>query len=487
MMHTRRLPILALALGCIVLIAWVDRQVHSGVPLGLLYLLPVALASTVLRRWEVPLLAALCTATAEFSDAFLWTPGQGVPRDLLYFAAYAAVGLYISEALAKRRAERGHLGVVQAEVEARRAAEEQLRLLVASSSIAIVTSDETGNILESNDAAERIFSPESTGDAGRLLARPLVSFLPSLARVPMDRQGRRHLRTMMQCQGLRVGGERFLADVWFSTYETTRGARITAMVVDTSEDVRDREEANLEQVLEGSRLLVGAVSHEIRNVCAAIGLVQANLLTRLPGLGSEPDFHALLQLTGALERMASVELSQVKRQATEMALEPFFRDLEIIVAHSMRDAGIALRWEIEAELPAVLSDPQSLLQVFLNLLRNAQTALGGSGGEAQPEIWIRALQRGAAVEIRVADNGPGVAEPEQLFHPFAVRARRTGFGLYLSRAMMNSVRGDLRYEPSALGAVFVVELATSDGRDEANGAWHTTMTATGHAMLTRRW
>lgn len=481
-MHRRRFAILVLALGSIVLIAWVDRQVHAGVPLGLLYLLPVALASTVLRRWEVPLLAVLCTATAEFSDAFQWTPGQGVPRDLLYFAAYAAAGLYVSEALGKRRAERSHLQVVEAEAEARRAAEEQLRLLVASSSIAIVTSDETGDILEANDAAERIFSPEDRAGGEGLAGRPLVSFLPSLARVSMER-GRRHLRTMMQCQGLRAGGERFLADVWFSTYETTRGARITAMVVDTSEDVRDREEANLEQVLEGSRLLVGAVSHEIRNVCAAIGLVQANLLARLPGLEREPDFQALLQLTGALERMASVELSQVKRQATEMALDLFFRDLEIIVAGSMRDAGILLRWEIEAELPPVLSDPQSLLQVFLNLLRNAQTALQG---RAQPAILIQAMQRGAAVEIRVVDNGPGVAEPEQLFHPFAVRSRRTGFGLYLSRAMMNSVRGDLRHEPSALGAVFVVELATAGTPDEANGPWHTTVTTAGHAMLTRR-
>ena len=485
-MHRRRLLVIAVSLACIVLIAWVDRLVHAGVPLGLLYLLPVALASTVLRRWEVPLLAALCTATAEFSDAFQWTPGQGVPRDLLYFAAYAAVGLYISEALAQRRVERSHLELVEAEAEARRAAEEQLRLLVASSSIAIVTSDESGSILEANEAAERMFSSESvTGElATALRSRPLVSFLPSLARVPMDRQGRRHLRAMMQCQGLRAGGERFLADVWFSTYETPRGRRITAMVVDTSEYVRDREEANLEQVLQGSRLLVGAVSHEIRNVCAAIGLVQANLLARLPGLESEPDYHALRQLTGALERMASVELSQVKRQATEMALEPCFRDLEIMVVGSLRAAGIALRWEIAAQLPVVLSDPQSLLQVFLNLFRNAQTALDG---EERPEIVIRAVQRETAVEIRVIDNGPGVAEPEQLFHPFALRSQRTGFGLYLSRAMMNSLRGDLRFEPSRTGAVFVVELATAETGTGAGGAWRSTMTEAGQAVLTRRW
>ena len=49
------------------------------------------------------------------------------------------------------------------------------------------------------------------------------------------------------------------------------------MVVDTSEDLRNREELSLNQLLAGSRILVGAVSHEIRNVCGAIAMAHANL------------------------------------------------------------------------------------------------------------------------------------------------------------------------------------------------------------------
>ena len=508
---TRRLVVVLVAVLAIVLIAWTDRQVHAEVPLGLLYLLPVALASTVLRRWQVGVLAVLCMATAEYSDAFPWTWHLGIPRDLLYLAAYSAVALYVSEALASRRVQREHLLAVEAEAEARRSAEEQLRLLIASSPVAIVTSDESGRILEANAAAERIFWTEGDeGDGGeqveavkgpgqvasgavatqpetlltvrQLPGRALVSFLPSLSRVSLDRAGQPPLRTMMQCQGSRADGERFLADVWFSTYETAWGARITAMVVDTSEDVRDREEANLEHVLKGSRLLVGAVSHEIRNVCAAIGLVQANLQARMPALSGEADFQALLQLTGALERMASVELSQVKRQQAELALEDFFRDLRIIMAGSMRSAGIALRWELEAGLPRVRTEAQSLTQVFLNLLRNAEAALLAV---ERPVITIRSSRKGAAVEIRVMDNGPGVSHPESLFRPFASGSRRSGFGLYLSRAMMNAVRGDLRHEESAEGAVFVIELMIGEtagagtGRDKA--------ARSGQDALTRSW
>jgi hypothetical protein len=49
------------------------------------------------------------------------------------------------------------------------------------------------------------------------------------------------------------------------------------MAVDSSEDLRDKEESSLHHLLVASRLAVGAVSHEIRNVCGAIAVVCANL------------------------------------------------------------------------------------------------------------------------------------------------------------------------------------------------------------------
>jgi signal transduction histidine kinase len=46
-----------------------------------------------------------------------------------------------------------------------------------------------------------------------------------------------------------------------------------------------------------------------------------------------------------------------------------------------------------------------------------------------------------------------------LFQPFQKGADSTGLGLYLSRAFVRSFRGDLRYEPTAKGCCFVIELA----------------------------
>ena len=468
--RSRRLR-LVVGLCTVALIAVADRALTNDVPLALLYLLPMVVMSTVLRRWQILLLGIFCTCIAELADAFPWTVTGGIPRDTLYFFAYTAAGFYVVEVVSRRRAETMHVAALEAEMAGRREVEEQLQLVVANSSIAILTADEAGRIRSANKAAESLFTGE-TGSVVPLENASLSQFLPSLAAVRMREQGWQRLRTMMQCQGLRAGREPFLADVWFSTYMTSGGGRLTAMIIDATVETRDREEANLEQVLVGSRLAIGAVSHEIRNICAAISVVQQNLaggFGAVAGLAAPhaEDLDALRQLVAALERIASVELSLVKRQAGRISLERFLRELAMIIQPSLREAGITLEWQADADLPDVLADHQSLLQVFLNLVRNAETALAHT---ADARLCLRTIRTGARVQIRLSDNGPGVRHPEKLFRPFRVGAAgsggsgegASGLGLYLSRAMMLSFHGDLRFQPGLQGATFLVEMVAAE-------------------------
>jgi two-component system sensor kinase FixL len=439
----------------IAVIGYVDRRLSEAIPLALLYLAPVVLMSTALRRWQIPLLGALCTVVVEFADGYPWTMGEGIARDALYFFAYTAAGLYVSELVSRHDTEKTHMEVLEAEIEARRGAEEQLRLVVTNSSIAIITSDETGTILQANDAAERMFSGEAPVVGMRLEGASLDVFMPSLARVQIQRQGWEHLKTMLQCQGLRATKDPFLADVWVSSYATSRGGRLTAMIIDASTEVRDREEANLEQVLVGSRLAVGALFHEIRNICAAIAVVQQNLRAAFASDEPSEDFEALRQLVTALERMASLELSLVRRRPTKLKLDVFLRELRIILTPSLRETGIGLEWHIDANLPEVWADQQSLLQVFLNLVRNAEKALAPVD-HAKLDIYAACVD--GRVQVKLSDNGPGVQDPARLFRPFGGGASSSGLGLYLSRAMMLSFQGNLEYRPGAMGATFIVEM-----------------------------
>jgi two-component system sensor kinase FixL len=447
---TRRTSLLIAAL-MIGLVAAIDAHTSAEIPLGFLYLAPMLVVGASLSRWEIGAVAAVCAWLAEAYDAFPWGPNTGLPRDLLYFAAFFCMGLFMHEVTRSRRLSARHMRQIEGEMTARRDAEEQLKVLVDSSPAAIITTSSDGYVLLANDAANRLFGLEP----GTLPGRSIRSYLPSLVNVPAWDSNRQVFRTAMQCRGRRADGEVFQADVWFSTYVTSAGPRLAAMVLDTSEDLRTHEESSFHQMLASSRIMMAAVSHEVRNVCGAIALVHENL-SRSGKLTENKDFETLGTLVLALERIAAMDLRQTSSQASGVDVAPLIDELRIVIDSSLRDAGIASRWEIEDDLPAVWADRQSLMQVFLNLTKNSERAMAV---REQKELIVSAKRGGLGVAIRFRDTGGGVTHPERLFHPFQLDAQSTGLGLYLSRAFMRSFKGDLHYEPETGGSTFVVELS----------------------------
>ncbi len=447
-----RRAVLMRAAAMVALIAFADWRIQGPFPLGFLYLFPMLLAGSALSRWQIGIVAALCTFLTEaFDETFQWFPQSGVPRDILIFSAFLGTGLFACEVVRSRRREQLHLAQIEDESEARRVAEEQLKVLVESSPAAIFTTDSDGCVLLANNAAHRMLG--LAVDA--LPGRSIRNYIPSLVNVAALGQNRPAFRTVMQCRGRREDGEVFLADIWFSTYNTSAGPRLAAMVFDTSEELRTREELNLHQLLSSSRILVGAVSHEIRNVCGAIAVVHQNL-SRARGMAGNKDFEALGTLIVALEKIAAMELRQTANHAARVDLAALVEELRIVVEPSLRESGIDVLWEIDGGLPAVWADRQSLMQVFLNLIRNSERAMQDRG---RREMSVGARREGQRVMVRLRDSGGGVSHPERLFRPFQQGAEATGLGLFLSRAFMRSFRGDLRYEPGPDGSTFVVELS----------------------------
>jgi PAS domain S-box-containing protein len=451
-----RRQILMAALAVTALIAISDSIVDRNIPLGFLYLFPMILVGTVLEQQQIALVAAACTVLTELFDSFEWRSPAALPRNILEFSAFLGTGLLVFESVRSRRLSSRHIEELEREAAARSEAEEQLAVLVESSPAAVLTARPDGRILLANRAAHRLFAVAS----GELPGSSLYDLLPSLANAPSVDEDRPAIRTSMQCRGRRASGEFFLADVWFSTYRTTTGARIAAMVVDASEDLRNREEHSLNQLLAGSRMLVAAVSHEIRNVCGAIAIAHSNLArTRFAEdqqLVGNRDFEALGNFIGALEKIASTELRHTSGEASPVDLNSLLEELRIVAEPSLADSDIALRWDVTERLPTVWADRQSLMQVFLNLVRNAEAAMRASETR---QLTVSASVAARRVTIRIADTGTGVSNPERLFRPFQGQDRSGGLGLFLSRAFMRSFRGDLRHEPTPVGATFVVDLS----------------------------
>jgi two-component system, LuxR family, sensor kinase FixL len=434
------------------MIALIDWRVADEVPLGFLYLLPMLMFGRVLRPWQTGLAALLCTYLSEEFDQFRWNVRTGLPRDVLYFMAFFSIGVFVFEVTRNRQITLDQMHEIEKQRDARRDAEEQLTVLIESSPAAIITADSGGLVLMANEAAHRMLAVKSPG----LLGRSIHRYFPSLSNIA-GRETSQHLfRTVMQSRGQRDDGEGFLAEICFSTYQTASGPRLAAMILDSSEEFRTREESSLHQMLAGSRIAVGAVSHEVRNVCGAIAVVHRNL-SRDQRLAQDKDFEALGNLVLALERIAAVDLRPYPDQALEVDLVAVLNDLRIVIAPSLQDKEIVCTWELEPGLPLVWADGTNLMQLLLNLTTNSIRALSAKQGERL--LAISARSDGQRVAIEVLDNGGGVGKPGELFHPFQSGAQNTGLGLYLARAFARSFGGDLRYKAVADGACFVVELA----------------------------
>jgi len=132
--------------------------------------------------------------------------------------------------------------------------------------------------------------------------------------------------------------------------------------------------------------------------------------------------------------------------------------------------GIKVERDFEA-LPAIAADKHQILQILLNLLRNAKQALkeGDPEGEKAIRVSIRRLAE-SRMSLAVQDTGVGLP-PENLTrifgHGFTTRADGHGFGLHSCALAASQMGGSLRAESEGLGhgATFILEFPLKvDGR-----------------------
>jgi two-component system, LuxR family, sensor kinase FixL len=120
---------------------------------------------------------------------------------------------------------------------------------------------------------------------------------------------------------------------------------------------------------------------------------------------------------------------------------------------------------IDPVLPPVLADRIQIEQVLLNLLRNAMDAMDEASTERR-SIVIKARRKSKhAVEISVADSGPGIASEvtDTIFEPFVTtKPLGMGMGLSISHSIVESHGGSLRMARNVpSGAIFFFDLPTA--------------------------
>jgi two-component system, NtrC family, C4-dicarboxylate transport sensor histidine kinase DctB len=124
--------------------------------------------------------------------------------------------------------------------------------------------------------------------------------------------------------------------------------------------------------------------------------------------------------------------------------------------------GVTLDWVPPRAPVWVRGGEVRLGQVFVNLINNASDAMAGQDGKC---VAITLRVSGDRVRVEVADNGPGIDDPERIFDPFystkpVGASEGMGLGLSISYGLVQSFGGAIRgRNRDAGGAVFTVELA----------------------------
>jgi two-component system, NtrC family, sensor kinase len=218
------------------------------------------------------------------------------------------------------------------------------------------------------------------------------------------------------------------------------------------DDARRRQ---LERLRDRERLAaVGAVAaklaHEIGNPINGM-LLNLQLLSRRIDARQPHERLAVLvaRVEGEVQRMARLleEFRGMSRRQVFL-LEPtvpraLLEDLAADHRAEYEARGVRLVLRCEPDLPPVRVDRCKMVQVLLNLGKNAVEAMRPRGGTLT--LGARAEQGG--VLVTVADTGPGVADGVDVFEPFATtKPDGTGLGVPVARQIVAGHGGELRYE-----------------------------------------
>jgi PAS domain S-box-containing protein len=160
------------------------------------------------------------------------------------------------------------------------------------------------------------------------------------------------------------------------------------------------------------------------------------------------------KITGAIEALSATELVEDAVQMNTAGL----KNHQIRVERDF------------AEVPPVMADKHKVLQILVNLIRNAKQAMDVNE-TSNRTLLLRVYKNGSGrVKIQVGDNGMGIT-PENLTrifaHGFTTRPNGHGFGLHSGALAAREMGGVLEVESAGVGkgATFTLELPLAGGRN----------------------
>jgi len=234
-----------------------------------------------------------------------------------------------------------------------------------------------------------------------------------------------------------------------------------------SEHLRSANALLLETVVRKEKLevvgeMAASIIHDLKNPMTSIQIAADLLAEKHADRESVEMTRIILRQVGRMAGMVN-ELLDYSRGRPALTLEPLsirdlFSELEQLNAGYLRLRGIACSFSlIDGSINA---DRDRLLRTLQNLLNNAVESFGDQKGKI---AFSARIADAKTLEIRVADNGPGIPEAirDRLFEPFVTAGKKggTGLGLAIAQTVIEAHSGSISCSSRAGGgAAFTILL-----------------------------
>jgi signal transduction histidine kinase len=218
----------------------------------------------------------------------------------------------------------------------------------------------------------------------------------------------------------------------------------------------ERNQRRIEHLAVMARFYAG-IAHEIRNPLAAI----SNFIAMLPDRFDDPEYR------DTAVRILPMEVSRIVRLADRLrlmapseggklsivALSPLLHDIVAIHSPTAQEQQVKIELRCPDELPKIQGDPGQIVQLFVNLLKNAIEAMPDGGTVTIEADHSPGRVGPGSIVVRVLDEGTGI-DPTvrpKIFEPFfTTKPSGTGLGLSICREIADFHRARLALFPRSV-------------------------------------
>jgi PAS domain S-box-containing protein len=438
--------------------AWYARQAHVGtvhvrVGLELRYMVTamsrirIALQRVAGDALAEPVAAETRLALARICDVALAAMLESYKGDLLHRVERATQRE--QDALRARMGERARL----------------MREALRSAGVAVVCIDGSGRLILANPKAS-----ELTGYAEDELADSDVFSLFFGAEAPGVRNtliaategGSVDIEAELRT---RAGKKRLVR--WrgsgYHAEGTSDSPAVVLFGIDLTHERELERRARQNERLAAAGALAAGLAHEIRNPLNGANLhvsVLDRALARLPGVADEAR-QATDVLRAEIRRLSALvtDFLEVARPKpltrAECDLNDLAKSVCALLAPEASQRGVELRLEAFPFAAMADVDGERVKQVLVNLVRNAMEAVKDGG-----HVNLRVRRLPSDVELDVADDGPGIPNPDApIFDAFyTTKDRGTGLGLSIVQRIVNDHGGDVSFTSAPGATTFTVRL-----------------------------